>query len=208
MKRSLYITALLIFQLSSINSHSQFIEDIKQSFQSKPKLFVKYNTRSSLIATRGARINSVNAGFDFDKKTRVGLGYEWLGSKIESEKLIFNDNTIDTVNTLLKLRYISTFCEYVFYRDKKWEFSLPIIFSFGKAGYYYEENDKQTNFSKAFVFGYETQMIGQYSVFRWFGIGGGIGYRLMFKEKNKISENFTSPIYILRLKVFFDKLKD
>lgn len=196
----------LIFIFFTLNSYSQLIEDIKLSLSTKPKPFIKYNTRNSIISTRGARIHAINFGLDFDKKTRLGLGYEWLGSVIQSEKLVLNNNFFDTVNANLKLDYLSIFGEYVFYKDLKWEFSLPIILSFGQAGYYYYIDNKKFKLNRTFVFGYETQMIGQYNIFTWLGVGTGIGYRIMIINRKQINENFTSPIYLFRLKIFFNRL--
>jgi len=200
-----YIVFIIISFLTFDYSYSQFVENIKQSFETKPKIFLKFNSRNSIISTEGARINSINTGLEFEKKTRVGLGYEWLGSKIYRDKYILNENNIiDTVNTRLKLQYISLFGEYIFYNENKWGLSLPIILSFGKAKYV--NKDSKIYGNKSFVFGYETQIIGQYSILKWIGVGAGIGYRIMLKDKSKINENFTSPIYILRIKIFFGKI--
>ncbi len=207
MKKIKYI--ILIFIAISVNNKvfSQFFDDFKNKLKTKPKIFIKYNTRNSLISTKGARIQSVNTGLDFNKTIRIGIGYEWLGSEIKTTQIIDKNNTVtDTVDARLKLAYISVFGEYVFYKKNKWEISMPLMFSFGKASYAYNYNNTDYNANQTFIYGYENHMIAQYSIFKWLGIGLGTGYRIIIKDRKKIKENFTSPIYIIKLKILFENI--
>ena len=49
----------------------------------------------------------------------------------------------------------------------------------------------------------------EYIVFKYFGIGGGAGYRLMFVGNKQLRDNFTAPVYLIKARFFFgDVLKD
>ena len=50
---------------------------------------------------------------------------------------------------------------------------------------------------------YEPAMTIEYKFMRYFGLGGGVGFRLAIKSNQQIKESFTAPEYILRVKIYF-----
>lgn len=198
---------LSVFISFSLFLFGQFEEEIKQSLTCKPKFTIRFDNRNSIISNWGARINSVKAGLEYNNTVCLGVGYEWLGSDIERNKYIMTNQLVtDTTTMFIKLKYISFFAEYKFYRDKKWEFYLPVSFGIGNAYYRYYYNDHYINEKNTLALIYETNMVGQYKIIPWFAIGAGIGYRVMIKGNNLMDENFTSPIYILKAKLLFGQI--
>ncbi|MCW5918764.1 MAG: hypothetical protein KIS71_03175, partial [Bacteroidetes bacterium] len=53
---------------------------------------------------------------------------------------------------------------------------------------------------------FEPAITGHYKLIRWVGIGFGVGYRVMLKNNKQLKDNLSSPIYILRLKIFVDEI--
>ena len=49
---------------------------------------------------------------------------------------------------------------------------------------------------------YEPAMTIEYKFLKYFGIGGGVGFRLAIKSNQQIKESFTAPEYILRFKIY------
>ena len=43
----------------------------------------------------------------------------------------------------------------------------------------------------------------EYKFLRYFGLGGGVGFRLAIKTDQQINESFSAPEYILRVKIYF-----
>lgn len=109
----------------------------------------------------------------------------------------------DTVDAALRFAYISPYIEYTFHKTKKWEISIPVQLGIGAARYEYEDNAGVFVRQKdRLVIMYEPAMTAQYRFISWAGIGAGVGYRLVFYGNNALKENFNSPVYILRFKIF------
>ena len=53
---------------------------------------------------------------------------------------------------------------------------------------------------------FEPAITGHYKLIRWVGLGFGVGYRVMLKNNHQLKDNLSSPIYILRLKIFVDEI--
>ncbi|MFH2095857.1 MAG: hypothetical protein ABIJ16_09145 [Bacteroidota bacterium] len=190
--------------LAAQTVYPQFTDEIINSLQTKPRPTFRFDNRNSIISTRGARINSIKWGLEYNHVFTLGFGYEWLGSEINRNFYVQStDGITDTVNSALKMNYMSLFAEYVFYRDKKWECFLPISFGIGDAHYSYEYNNEIFRKNHCLILVYETNITVQYRVIRWIGVGAGTGYRLMIKGNNMMDENFNSPIYILKMKIYF-----
>ena len=45
-------------------------------------------------------------------------------------------------------------------------------------------------------------MLIDYKIIKWVGIGTGVGYRLILFKNGGIKENFSSPVYVIKLKVY------
>lgn len=181
-----------------------FEDDLKSSFKVKPKLDVKLDTRFSFISANDIRTTGAKLGLSFNHKFKTGLGYNQLIYPSRSFLRRGNQN----IKVELNYKYISPYFEYIYYTSRKWEFNLSTQFGFGQAYYQYYDNEtaskKKTGYS--FILSYEPSMLIDYKIIRWFGVGTGVGYRLiLFKNKN-ISEKLTSPVYIFKLKIYLGEI--
>ena len=97
-----------------------------------------------------------------------------------------------------------------FLKKEKYSCAIPVQLGFGKTLFEYRNGSnelKKTN-SISIAF-YEPAITFEYIVLKYIGIGGGIGFRLMFIGNKRLNDNFTAPFYLLRAKIFFgDVLKD
>jgi hypothetical protein len=53
---------------------------------------------------------------------------------------------------------------------------------------------------------FQPELVGQYSVFRWIGLGASFGYRKTLYSSKNIRENFNSPTFSIGLKLFMDEI--
>jgi hypothetical protein len=193
------ITICLFF----LTSKAQFVDSIGEAIKSKPKLSVRLDNRYSFTATTPSKIIGFKIGAEFSDKFRVGGGYNLLNSKLTRPVYIDSSGfIIDTVVSSLKMSYMSYFIEYVFFRNKRWEFSLPIQIGIGNTHYEYHYADAKFRNNWSVIVNYEASISGQYKIIKWIGIGAGLGYQLMLKDNPAIKENFNTPIYSLKLKIF------
>jgi len=198
--RSVFFTILLVFSFSTYSQ--EFEEELRDAIHEKPRIEARFDSRTSFINQTGVRVSGFKLGIQFDNKLSFGLGYNYLGSRVRRELEV--DRNIYYVR--LRFNVVSPYLEYIFYQDERWELSIPLQFGFGKS-YYSNENDIGPNrFKSDFVATYEPAITFQYRFLKYFGAGMGIGYRLMIIPNRGVEENFTSPVYIFKLKLYFQDI--
>jgi hypothetical protein len=176
-------------------SFGQLFDPIRKSLKEKPTYDIRLSTHNAFVANQFAKIKGVKLGLSYNKIFKFGIGYSWMKSKITS----IYDN--DSVN--LRLNYILAYVDYTFYQTKYWDFSLPIQMGIGLLDY--KTNDKIRKARSGVAF-YEPSMAFDYKFLKYFSAGVGFGYRLAIKNREPITERFTSPIYTIRFKIEFGKM--
>lgn len=185
-----YLLIILFFSIAFL-SQAQLFDSIQKSFIYKPKPLFKLETRNSFITSEVVKVRAVKVGLNFNRKTQIGLSYNWLKRKT----LIYTQDS-----STLKMNYVSLFFEYVFYRDKHFTLAIPVLMGLGNSKYVSKEG---TDYAKSFIMTYEPGMTFEYRFLRYFGIGTGVGFRVMLIDNPKIKEQLNSPVYIFRFKIYF-----
>ena len=190
--------SLIVVLLYSNTASSQFLDSIRLSLKKNPKFLFKFDTRNSFIANQSARIFGWNVGVEFGKTLRIGGGFHTLikhGSAL--------DKIIDGDTAILKFNYFAYFIDYVFYKRKKWEFSIPLQIGIGSSRYEFtDQNSSLIKLERKIVVLYEPAITGHYKITKWFGVGMGAGFRIMIVNNKALDKKFNSPIYILNVKIF------
>ena len=199
----------IIFVLIPFNGITQLLDDMKQSFESKPKVMLKLGTRNSFISNRFVKIRDVQIGFNYKNITKIGLGYNWLATDV-FRPLVIEGQIVQENKGELKMRYLAPFVEYTFLKKEKYSCAIPVQLGFGKTLFEYRNGSNELKKTKPISIAfYEPAITFEYIVLKYIGIGGGIGFRLMFIGNKRLNDNFTAPFYLLRAKIFFgDVLKD
>ena len=193
-----YVFFIVLIGLAT-TSNAQMFESIKVSLKHKPSLYATYDGRGSFISNRIAQVKSVKLGVTYNKQFTLALGYNWLKSD-------FNTNVNEITPAKLRLQYISPYVEYSFLEHKNIEVTIPVILGFGRSFY---KGEDQLLYNTGFICTYEPSMTATYRFLKYFGIGGGIGYRILLVGNRKIIEQFNSPTYTFKFKLFFgDIYKD
>lgn len=190
-----FFISILSFFILSIQGRAQLFDSIRTSFDYKPKFLVKFDTRNSFISNQYAKIHGIKVGLSFNKTTNVGVGYHWMPKRSIAPDLN-NSNKID-----LKFGYGVAFFDYNFYKSKHWSGEIPVQIGVGKAQY--TDADLAITKASSWIIIYEPAMTIEYKFMRYFGLGGGVGFRLAIKSNQQIKESFTAPEYILRVKIYF-----
>lgn len=139
----------------------------------------------------------------------MGIGYYKLISNIVIKDTLSYDQHIDTVqNKQLEMYYIPASFEYIFYNENPWQVGVPVNIGFGKSYFWYYKNTglDRGQTDKKTVAVMTVNLDAQYKILKWFGVGAGLGFRVMLKDNNNINENFNSIIYSLRLRLFVDEI--
>ena len=203
-----YLITCLFLIFSVCASGQSFEDDIKSALKKKPILDLRSDSRHSFINQSGVSVFGVKGGIEFDRKLRFGLGFNILATELNSI-ITYDYEGIPTTtdDARLVFYHITPYLEYVFYKQNRWEVSVPIQFGFGNSYYTYKtESGQRFNDKRKFILTYEPAITAQYKIFKYFGPGFGVGYRLMLIDNKAIKETFNSPVYIFRFKIFFGEI--
>jgi len=188
---------------------AQIFDTIRASFHSKPKFLFQIDTYNSFVSKEPANTFGIRTGLEFNRRVRLSIGYYNLTSDIVKQKFIsgvFANDT--TLNARLDMNYFPVGFEYIFYNKDPWEISMPLSIGAGKSFFWYFLNsagdkgriDQKTVLLMTLAGG------AQYKILKWFGIGAGLGFRIMLVDNSSINENFNSVIYSLNLRIFPDEI--
>lgn len=204
-----FLILLSLFLTLSFSVQAQFDEEqaprfeetFHKSFKTKPTLDIKFDSRFSFIRNSNVKTFGAKVGLNFNQRFKFGLG---LNSMITASNTKIAN--IDSVN--IDYFYWSPYVEYVYFTSKKWEFSLITQIGLGEAKYSYldAEGIKQT-VAKTTVLTYEPAMQIDYRIIKWVALGTGIGYKLeLYRNHGGVTENFSSPQLIFKVKVYLGKI--
>jgi hypothetical protein len=152
-------------------------------------------------------VTGLRLGVAFQRKLRIGGGLSWL--KTDYSKVIYDPNSnypFGKELRFLKFGYLCFYIDFVFYKNKRWQLSVPIQAGGGMAWYqrriYYSMGEGDP---KYLLLLYEPGITAQFKLFKWLGAGSDVAYRFTLKSK-KIGEHLNSPTYSLKLLIWFDQL--
>lgn len=178
-------------------------DSIRNAFDQEPRLIVRLNTHNAFVTGRPIRTYGAKIGATFGERVAVGVGYNWMR---HGESVI---RAVDGTDELRELRmdYLSVFFEYSFLYRKNWQIIIPVSFGFGRSRELRILDEGNTYTNRGGVVLYEPSMIAEYHFLRYFGVGAGIGYRLMLANNRSIPEQFTAPTWQLRFRVKLGQLR-
>jgi len=201
----LLITLILLFVATG---KAQLLDTLREVFKHGYSIDARLESRNSFIDHQLINVNGVRLGLAFHRKLRLGFGVSWLKSDFKSTQLIRNASGVtDTLTNFLKFVYLCYYADFVFYKTKRWQLSVPI-----QAGTGYSWFQQQSSYSlrgkepKYFLFLYEPGITAQFKIFQWLGLGFDVAYRFTLKNNKKIGESLNSPTYSPKILFWFDQL--
>ncbi len=170
-----------------------------------------FDSRNSFVRKDRAKIFGFKLGKEVIGKHRWGIGFYSLADRDSlHRKIIVHKGRPEEYRTrgLLKFSYIAFFYDRIIFSNKRWEFSSPWQFGIGGSQVHYisrKDSSIQAQDTGS-MFLIEPTLSGQYKPLYWLGLGIGVGYRVAFIDRNVLNEDFNSPIYALRVKVFLGEI--
>ncbi|MFN5345753.1 MAG: hypothetical protein ACK44N_05285 [Bacteroidota bacterium] len=174
----------------------------------KVKPFFQFDNYYSFIGDEKADVFGFKAGVEVNQKWRFGVGYNKIKSDIIEWKVLPEEEkpywpTGNIVKSQLYLNYYPLLAEYVFYNKDPWQASIPFTVGYGNSyfSYYDVNNNKRKIFDHSILIT-EIGVTGQVKVFKWIGLGAGVGYRYLLMNNPDIETKVSSPVYTIRIKIF------
>ena len=184
------------------------MDTVQYSLKQKPKIFFNLTTFNSTVSGEFVAFSGIRVGLNYNKRVKFGLGLYGLNTQVVSSIRVEGDSSYDT-NAELKLAFFALSAEYVFFHRYPWQFSfVPFQIALGEGHYeYVKEPDKiRTETTKQSIVLYEPSVMGQYSIFRWIGLGASVGYRFRLYSDKELKEDLSSPTFSFGLRLFVDEL--
>ncbi|MFO0320924.1 MAG: hypothetical protein ACK504_00670 [Bacteroidota bacterium] len=191
----------------TIFGKAQFLDTIKSLTNKKPNIGIRLESRFSFLRNELVKVSGFRVGLIFQKKLKVGIGYSWLRSNVSDDLEIINSlGNKEIVKNYLKFGYVAYYTDFVFYKTKRWQLSVPLQLGTGLAWFQYVNNNAKVESKKHILLLYEPGISVQFKLTRWVGLGTDIGYRFTLKNTKRIGEKLNSPTYGFKLMLWFDQL--
>jgi hypothetical protein len=191
------------------------LDTLRYFLKHKYSIDVRLESRNSFIDHELTSISGVRVGLSFKRKLRLGGGiswlktdgYSWLKTNITKDFYVTSNGKTEIVSKYLKFVYACHYLDFVFYKTKHWQLSLPI--QVGTGFLWFQQNKSYSLVNgepKYLLFLYEPGITLQYKFFKWFGCGADIAYRFAIQDRNKTGEQLSSPSLTFKALFWFDQL--
>ncbi|GAB4136052.1 MAG: hypothetical protein Fur0041_10440 [Bacteroidia bacterium] len=206
----LRIAILAAFMFITVCVHAQTMDSLRSIINGGVSLTAMFDSRNSFIDARRAYIWGLKLGAEFSSKLQIGGGINIHQRNLEKTIYPEYPSLNNPVTGELKFKYFSYYMRYVYYKDKKWKFSIqPIQFGIGRSFYTYSYQDIHYRTAQRAIVLFEPAITFTYKILPWIGGGADLGYRLMIINNKDIPQNFSSPVYSFYIVVFWTEiLKD
>ncbi len=186
---------------------AQFIDTVKADLKHKPVFHYKFDSRSAFIGNRNANVWGIKIGLGYNKKIRFGIGYNYLKSRLPAKVNLISPETGAAINTRLRMRYVSLYAEYVYYREKKWELTVPVQLGIGSTKYvaFDDPNNHYQSAGKLIIL-YEPCLSVNYRLVPFVAVGAEMGLRLALYKNRMVKEQVTAPIYVFKVLVYWSDM--
>lgn len=200
------LMGLLLSVTSGLLSQTVNLSDsLREVFTLKKSPSFKFDTRNSFITGSAAKVYGIKAGVNFGKRFSIGLGYNFIGTELR-EWIELPDGL--ELEADIRMNYWAPYAEYSFYQRGPWEVSVPLQIGIGTSFHRYDLNGERITANLNRVVLYEPGMAFEFKILKLIGVGAGFGYRIMLRNNRDIEQQFTSPVYALRLRLIFDEIYD
>lgn len=198
----------ILLVLLQINVRAQFLDTLRDVIKKKYSIDARLESRNSFIDNELNTVSGVRLGLAFQQKLRFGIGGQWLSTDIKRETFLRNQNNkFDTITNYLKWAYFCAYIDFVFYKTKRWQLSVPIQVGLGQCWWQtYRAYEFKNKNPKYFVFAYEPGITAQFKIFKWLGLGADVAYRFCIKNNQQINAKLTCPTYSFKLLFWGDQL--
>jgi hypothetical protein len=203
MEKIILIFFILILKCGS----AQYMDTLHAVLKGRASIDARLESRYSFINNEIIGVTGFRLGAAFQRKLRIGGGLSWL--KTNFSQTFHSSDTTELIKSsvkYLKFGYTCLYADFVFYKTKRWQLSVPIQVGAGLTWFQPKINyNLYGPDAKYFLLLYEPGITVQFKVFKWFGLGADVAYRFAMTNR-KIAPNLNSPTYSFKILFWFDEL--
>jgi len=170
------------------------------------RFVAQYDSRYSIINHHFTTINGLKLGIEFKNRFRTGAAIYFLSTGVPTRRAK-PENAAEDADAELRFRYLAAYAGYALIETKRWEISANLQLGMGSAYLLYENFDGDLDKTpRDFLGVVEPAMAAQLRVFRWAGVGTGVGWRQPVFVPAAIQKELNGPVFYLRANVFLGEL--
>jgi hypothetical protein len=170
------------------------------------RFVVQYDSRYSILNHHFTTINGLKLGIEFKNRFRTGAAVYFLSTGVPTRQAS-PPNASPAFEAQIRFRYLAAYAGYALLENRRWELSANMQLGLGSAYVLYEANNGDLNKTPRELIGIvEPTLAAQYRVFRWSGIGTGLGWRQPVLVPIAIQEELNGPVFYLRANLFLGEL--
>ncbi|MDB5267988.1 MAG: hypothetical protein JWP58_1028 [Hymenobacter sp.] len=170
------------------------------------RFVVQYDSRYSILNHHLTTINGLKLGIEFKSRFRTGAAIYFLSTGVPSRQAA-PDNAAEDADAEIRFRYLAVYAGYVLLENRRWELSANLQLGLGSAYVLYKADDGVSDKTpREFMGIVEPTLAAQYRVFRWGGVGTGLGWRQPVFIPVAIQKELNGPVFYLRANLFLGEL--
>lgn len=191
---------------ASVTAQHQVIDSIKSALDGKPKYFISFNHRNTIVHTSPTTLYGLIAGASFSSKVSLyagGYGFSGIQETLLRQS---RDFKADSIYRYVSSRNVSLGIEYTYYQFERLSLTAPLQIGFGSVSHEYKSADKTTLVlkEKSKMVPVEMGTTAYLELLPWVGIRGGFGYRLQLGKKAAFQ--YSSPYYSLGVSILLEQI--
>ncbi|MBL7931899.1 MAG: hypothetical protein JNL60_08355 [Bacteroidia bacterium] len=183
------------------------LDTLTSLFKHKYSIDSRLESRLSFINHEVTSVTGVRLGLAFRRKLRLGIGVSWLKTPVKTDFYVTNSfGKTDTVTKYMKFYYFCYYADFVFYKTKHWQLSVPIQVGTGRSWFQEKSTYVLSSQPKYYLLLYEPGITVQYKVTKWAGVGADVAYRFVLRTPKRPENNLNSFCLSFKILFWFDQL--
>jgi hypothetical protein len=198
---------IFFFIVCATSGKTQILDTLRDLFKHKYNIDGRLESRLNFIDHQVTSVTGLRLGIAFKRKLRLGVGLSWLRTRVSKD--FYSKNSLgktDTVTRYMKFYYLCYYADFVFYKTKHWQLSVPIQVGTGRSWFQDQTGFKLSSKPKYFLLLYEPGITVQYKLTKWVGLGTDVAYRFVLRYPRRPENNLNSFCLNFKVLLWFDQL--
>ena len=179
---------------------------LKEKYRKDYKLLIGMDNHYTAFFGQSTNFWGAKVGLELMQNYRLGFGAYYMPKKVAMDPQITD---VDTTYRKFRMHYYTTFFEWIFIRNFRWELALPVSAGYGRVEVQQWLPGRNENVQGRWVEGKDIgefvatiHVQAHYKIFSWVGIGLGLGWRQIVSPNQEISQGFSGGILSYKIKLF------
>lgn len=185
---------------------------LKAKYRKDYKPLIGMDNHYTAFAGQPTNFWGAKLGLELMQTYRMGFGAYYMPKKVAMTPVL-PEAASDTLYRKFRMHYYTTFFEWIFIRNFRWELALPVSAGYGRAEVEQWIPGRNENVMGRWVEGKDigefvatVNVQAHYKIFSWVGVGLGLGWRQVISQDQQIQQDFSGVILSYKIKLFVGDL--